>query len=172
MAAHRHQFFTYALQPSLAAASTVSPAPPQPQPQPNTAVSSLYGSSAADRYYPDATFRFLARDGSESLTNYPGTVASSSAMYHHHLPNATASHLAYPQLIQQQQQQEAWPPGVEAPAVEPLPPGVKRTSEGLSFTNSQICICFICYLLLEKALKSSPFRFLCSLLDDSFNCCI
>ncbi|CAH8359841.1 unnamed protein product [Eruca vesicaria subsp. sativa] len=141
MAAHRHQLFSYAHQPSLAAASTVSPAPPQPQ---STNLSSLYASSAADRYYPDATFRFLARDGSESLTNnnYSATVTSSSSdMYHqyHHLPNAaTASsqHLAYPQLIQQQQQQEAWPPGVEAPppgVVEPLPPGVKRTSEALYY---------------------------------------
>ena len=139
MAAHRHQLFTYALQPSLAAASTASPAPPPPQPQPqqNLSLSSLYASSAADRYYPDATFRFLSRDGSESLTNnYQPTVASSSsssAMYHHHLPNA-ASHLAYPPQLMQHQ--EAWPPGVEPPAaaaVEPLPPGVKRTSEGLSF---------------------------------------
>ncbi|CAF2101900.1 hypothetical protein BRARA_E02837 [Brassica rapa] len=139
MAAHRHQLFTYALQPSLAAASTASPAPPPPQPQPqqNLSLSSLYASSAADRYYPDATFRFLSRDGSESLTNnYQPTVASSSsssAMYHHHLPNA-ASHLAYPPQLMQHQ--EAWPPGVEPPAaaaVEPLPPGVKRTSEALYY---------------------------------------
>ncbi|ESQ48761.1 hypothetical protein EUTSA_v10020494mg [Eutrema salsugineum] len=137
--AHRHQLFSYALQPSYAAASAVSPAPPAPQPQPQLqpqpkiGLSSLYGSSAADHYFPDTNFRFLPRDGSEALSNYSsslGTLTSSSAMYHH-LPNTTTTHLAYPQLIQQHQ--EAWPPGVEVPvaasAVEPLPPGVKRTSE-------------------------------------------
>lgn len=54
---------------------------------------------------------------------------------YHHLPNTTASHLAYPQLLQHQE--VAWPPGVEVPgvasAVEPLPPGVKRTSEALYY---------------------------------------
>ncbi|ESQ48762.1 hypothetical protein EUTSA_v10020494mg [Eutrema salsugineum] len=141
--AHRHQLFSYALQPSYAAASAVSPAPPAPQPQPQLqpqpkiGLSSLYGSSAADHYFPDTNFRFLPRDGSEALSNYSsslGTLTSSSAMYHH-LPNTTTTHLAYPQLIQQHQ--EAWPPGVEVPvaasAVEPLPPGVKRTSEALYY---------------------------------------
>lgn len=144
--AHR-QLYSYALQPSYAAASAVSPAPPPQQQPPKTGLSSLYGSSA-DHYYPDTTFRFLARDGSEALSNYSGTLASSSAMYHH-LPNTTASHLAYPQLLQHQE--AAWPPGVEVPgaasAVEPLPPGVKRTSEGMLFlfylTISGICIIFL-----------------------------
>lgn len=182
MAAHRHQLFTYALQPSLAAASTVSPAPPPPQPLPqpqqSLSLSSLYASSAADRYYPDATFRFLSRDGSEALTNYQATVASSSsssAMYHHHhLPNAAAaSHLAYPpQLIHQ----EAWPPGVEPPAaaaaaVEPLPPGVKRTSEGLSFylilRSASLILIYCLNCSICKALKSPPFRFLCPHRDST-----
>lgn len=134
--AHR-QLYSYALQPSYASASAVTPAPPPQQSQqpPKIGLSSLYG-SGADHYFPDTTFRFLSRDGSDALSNYSsslGTLTSSSAMYHH-LPNTTASHLAYPQLLQHQ---EAWPPGVEVPvsasAVEPLPPGVKRTSEGMPF---------------------------------------
>ncbi|CAN8259595.1 unnamed protein product [Cochlearia groenlandica] len=145
--AHRHQLFSYALQPSYASAvSTVSPAPPQTQPpQPQTqpskiGVSSIYG-SVADQYLPDSSIRYLARDGSDPLTNYT-SASSSSAMYHHQIPNTASSHLAYPQhLLLQQQYQEAWPPGVEVPAavaaaasaVEPLPPGVKRTSEALYY---------------------------------------
>ncbi|CAA7016251.1 unnamed protein product [Microthlaspi erraticum] len=141
MAHRHHQLFSYALQPSYAAASAVSPAPPpQPQPQPHPqsqpkfALSSLYGSSA-DHYFPDTTLRLSTRDGSDALSSYSSSLASSSAMYHH-LPNTTAAHLSYPQLLQQQHQ-EAWPPGVEVPvaasAVEPLPPGVKRTSEALYY---------------------------------------
>jgi len=154
--AHR-QLYSYALQPSYAAAaSTVSPAPPPPQQPlpPKTGLSTLYGSSA-DHYFPDTTYRFLARDGSEALSNYSGTLASSSSMYHH-LPNTTASHLAYPQLLQHQE--VAWPPGVEVPgaasAVEPLPPGVKRTSEGRLFVY--LTIYGICIIFLFIAWRTMP----------------
>lgn len=72
---------------------------------------------------------------------------------YHHLPNTTASHLAYPQLLQHQE--AAWPPGVEIPgaasAVEPLPPGVKRTSEGmLFFLLTFLRSASFSYLLLGK----------------------
>ncbi|XP_010543113.1 PREDICTED: zinc finger CCCH domain-containing protein 37-like [Tarenaya hassleriana] len=129
-----HQLYSYAHHTTYAAPSAVSPAPPS-----QSSLSSLYGAASdalTEPYLPHSTFRYLGRDGSEYLSKYPSSLASSSlsaSTMYHHLANTTASHLGYSQLLQHQ---DKWPPGVEVPTasgVEPLPPGVKRTSEALYY---------------------------------------